>query len=240
MRHLKQLAAALAAIAVLGLAGCAAPASMESDAAIRKVAILTVLDESGPVNKVGLTVFQNDSLKIAQDGGLSRTAVETITQRLHQSRPAWQIVPAGVDLVALGEKYKDGIGTFTDSEGKLRPELDSILKRLDVDAVFLVTDSNITQGAAPGAGVGIALRKLPGLDAHVVLRAHVYVEMLDKSGTRLHGWGGGESALIKASAYGLTDDLASANTPEARASLSQAMRAELRRDVDAALQRMGY
>src|SRR6202000_2197447 len=101
------------------------------------------------------------------------------------ARPAWRIVPADVDLVALGEKYKDGVGTFTDSEGKLRPELEGIIKRLDVDAVFLVTDNPMNNGAAPGAGVGVALRKLPGIDPHVVVRAHVYVEMLDKSVQRL-------------------------------------------------------
>jgi hypothetical protein len=240
MRNMKRLAAALATTAVLGLAGCAAPPSMESDAAIHKVAILTVLDESGQVNKIGLTVFQNDVLAIPQEGNVSRTAVEAITQRLHQSRPDWQMVPAGVDLVALGEKYKGGISSFGDTEGKLRPELNDILKRLDADAVFLVTDFNVTNGTAIGPGVGVTLRKLPGIDAHVIVHAHVVIELLDKSGAVLHRWGGGETGLLKASDFGVTGDIASTNTPDARVKLSEAMRAELRRDVDNALQHMGY
>lgn len=232
--------ALLAALAALALGGCATPLSSQDDAAIRKVTILTVLDESGRVDKRGLTVFANDSMTIPQGGALSRTAVETITQRLHQSRPSWQVVPSGIDLVALGAKYKDGIATFNDSEGKLRPELDDILKRLDTDAVFLVTETNPSNGAAPGPGVGIALRKLPGIDPHVVVRAHVYVELLDKSGKSRTGWGGGETGLLKASDFGLTDELTSADTPAARAKLSDAMRAELRRDLDTAMQHIGY
>jgi hypothetical protein len=231
---------AIAATAAGALGGCAAPRTAEADSAIRTVTILTVLNEDSRVNKIGLTVFSNDTMTIAQDGALSSTAVDSIAQRLHQSRPNWEIVPAGVDLVALGAKYKDGVSTFTESDGKLKPELDAIRQRLGVDALFVVTETNPTNGAAPGPGVGAALRKLPGIDPHVVIRAHIYVEMLDKTGARVNGWGGGETALRKASDFGLTDELASANMPEARAKLSEAMRAELRRDLDAALQHMGY
>ena len=64
--------------------------------------------------------------------------------------------------------------------------------------------------------------------------------MLDKSGQRISGAPGGETPLIEAKEFDLTDDIASVNTPVARAKLSEAMRNELTRDLNTALQRMGY
>lgn len=197
---------------------------------IHKVVIVTAMSEAGVVNKIGLTIFANDATTIPQDGALSKTAVDTMTRRLSSARPNWEIVPAGVDLIPLGAKSKDGIAPS---------ELGEILKRSGADAVFVVSDI-YQDTAARGSGVGAALRKLPGMDPHVIVRAHVYVEMLDKSGERISEAPGGETPLIKASDFGLTDDIASVNAPEARARLSQAMRDELTRDLDAALLRMGY
>jgi hypothetical protein len=215
---------------LLFLAGCAAPRTADADVAIHKVVIVTAMSEAGLVNKIGLTIFSNDATTIPQDGALSKTAVDTMTRRLNSARPNWEIVPAGVDLVALGAKYKNGIAPS---------ELGEILKRTGADAVFVVSD--IYQDTpARGSGVGAALRKLPGIDPHVIVRAHVVVDMLDKSGERIAGAPGGETPLIKAGDFGLTDDIASVNAPEARARLSQAMRAELARDLDGALLRMGY
>jgi len=227
---LRSVAVAATTLGALLLTGCAAPRTADADATIHKVVILTALDESGVVNKVGLTIFSNDATTVPQGGALSKTAVDTIAQRLHAARPNWEIVPAGVDLVALGANAKEGIA---------KPAPDDILKRSNADAAFVVTDV-YQDTPARGAGVGAALRKLPGIAPHVIVRAHVYVEMLDKSGQRISGAPGGETPLIEAKDFDLTDDIASVNTPVARAKLSEAMRKELTRDLNTALQRMGY
>jgi hypothetical protein len=228
-----------AACAGFVLAGCAAPRTAESDAAIHKVVIVTALDESGVVNRIGLTVFNNDTTTLPQGGAISRTAVDTITRRLHQARPAWEIVPAGVDLVALGVK-DNAPNTLNSSSDALQADVASIVRNTGADAVFVVYDAFPTNSYAPGAGVGAALRKLPGIDAHVIARAHVYLSMQDRTGHQISGWSGAESPLIKAADLGMTDELASAHTAEASAKLSEAMRMELQRDLEAALQRMGY
>jgi hypothetical protein len=226
-------------LAVAGLAGCATPRSVEADNSIHKVVVVTALDESGTVNKIGLTIFNNDATAIAQDGALSRTAVDTITERLRRTRPNWQIVPAGVDLVAIGAKDRQ-TGFVIASNDALKADVAAIVRNTGADAVFLVTDMSFENTAAPGRGVGVALRKLPGIDPHVVVRAHVWLELQDSAGARMVGAPGGETPLIKASDLGLTDDIASVNTPEAKATLSEAMRRELRRDLEGALTRMGY
>lgn len=215
---------------VLLLAACAVPRTADADAAIHKVVIVTAMSEDGLVNKIGLTVFSNDATSLPQEGAVSRTAVETIARRLKAARPNWQIVPADTDLVALGAKSKDGLAAS---------DLAAILQRSGADAAFVVADA-YQDTAARGAGVGAALRKLPGIDPHVVIRAHVRVEIVARNGDRLNGAMGSETPLIKASDFGVTDELSTVHAPEAGANLSRAMHDELVRDLDAALQRMGY
>jgi hypothetical protein len=66
------------------------------------------------------------------------------------------------------------------------------------------------------------------------------VELRDKSNQRVAGAPGSQSAMLKAATLGLTGDIGSIETPEARAKLSEAMRDQLRHDLVAAMQQIGY
>jgi hypothetical protein len=229
-------AAALAAV-FSSLAGCATPRTAGQDAAIHKVTIITLLDESGAVEKIGLTIFNNAQTADPQDGALSKAAVEAIAKRLRETRPDWQIVPAGADLPALGQKLKTEGGGFNDELARVRPDIARIVERTGADAASVHADT--LSENSHGRGVGVVLRTLPGADPSVYVHATVYLQLLDKKGDRLAG-APGTDTRYPASRFGLTSDIESAHSPAAREMLSIAMRDELVKGIGMALQTMGY
>ncbi len=219
MTSIKTTAAALAAIA---LAGCATPPAPRI--ATHTFVILTMSDGSEPADKAAQAALQAHQLWLPQYGDLRRTAVETIAQRLTHDLGGWRMVPAvDVSFVALVATHHDDGNTFTDALGAPRPEVAELLKRLDVDAVFLVTERTLAKGPFP------VPRKVEGFDATVMGWEQVAVAFFDR--TRPPGK---EADLVS-----LTDEIRETTTPEARAAMLKGSDAT-RRELEDLLRHQGY
>jgi len=219
------------------LAACATPRTAADDAAIHRVTVIPLIAESGTVDKLGFTVFNNARTTIAQGGALNRQAMETVGQALRASRPGWTIVPATADFPSLAARLEK-LDFFGGDLAKVQADIDAIMKATGADAVVVVSD--LTPENVAGRGVGVRLRTLPGATPRLTAYAHLYVELRDPAGHRLSGFAGIAEKDLDARSLGVTGDLESVETPAVRARLSEAMRDQADRAISDALQRQGY
>jgi hypothetical protein len=222
---------------VTTLSGCAsAPRTIDSDKGIKKVAIVSMLDENAPIVHVGLTAFNNDHATIDQHGELNRIATDTIEQRLHTARPDWAIVPVAPDP-ALATKSGSGI-PWTSFTGNVKEDLQRIARDNDADLVFAVVTT--TRENSPGRGVGIWMRALSKDSLGTVLvHAHVLLVLVDRNGTEITNRSGPDADL-KASELGLNYDLSSLKDLQVQQRVNAALREQLRVALTQAAKNMGY
>jgi len=229
---------ALVSIAFLVLlSACASPPrSAESDKGIKKVAVVSMLEEQTPVVHVGLTVFNNDLATVNQDGQLNRLATSIIEQRLRAARPEWNVVPVPPDA-ALSKKIASGV-SWSSFTGKVKEDLQRIAQETGADFVFAVIDT--TWENSPGRGVGIRMRALSkDSSGSALVHAHVLLVLLDKNGTEITARGGTEMTM-PASELGLNYDLSSLHDPQVQQRVGAAMRKQLEDALTQAAAGMGY
>lgn len=219
------------------LSGCAsAPRTADADKAIRKVAVVSLLNENAPVVHLGLTVFNNDRTVIDQHGELNRLATNVIEQRLHAARPDWTIVPVPTDA-ALAKKSASGT-PWVSFTGNIKEDLQRAARDADADLVFAIIDT--TQENSPGRGVGIQTRSLSkSMPGSAVVHAHVLLVLVDRNGTELTRRGGSDGR-VSASDLGLNYDLSSLQDTQVQQRVSTALREQLRVALTEAAQSMGY
>ena len=212
-----------AALVALALAGCATPPM--PPIATHTFAILTMSDDSARADMASQAALQAHPLWLPQYGDLRRTAVEAIAQRLTHDLRGWRMAPAvDVSLAALVATHHDGGNALTDALGVPRPEVAELLKRLDVDAVFVVTERTLAKGPFP------VPRKVEGFDAIAIGGwEEVAVAFFDR--TRPPGM---EAGLVS-----LTDQILETTTPEARAIRLKHSEAT-RRNLEDLLRNQGY
>jgi hypothetical protein len=236
MRSVFSLALASIALAVL-LCGCAsAPRSIESDKNVKKVAIVSMLQENAPVVHVGFTVFNNDRTTVDQRGELNRLATEVIGERLRNARPQWAVVPVQPNQ-ELAKKSASGTPwiTFT---GNVKEDLQRIARDADADLVFAVIDT--TRENSPGRGVGIWMRAVSKDSlGNALVHAHVLLVLVDRNGTEITNRSGSD-ANVPASELGLNYDLSSLEDPQVQQRVSAAMRKQLGTALTEAARNMGY
>jgi hypothetical protein len=214
---------AAAALAALALSGCATPPLPPM--ATHTFVILTMADDSARADTAAQAVLQAHQPWLPQYGDLRRGAVEAITQRLTHDLRGWRVVPAvDVSLVTLVATRHDDGTPFSDALGTPRPEVAELLKRLDVDAVFVVTERTLAKGPFP------VPRKVEGFDAIAMGgREEATVAFFDR--TRPPGK---EAGLVS-----LTDEILETTTPEARARMLKHSEAT-RRNLEDLLRDQGY
>jgi hypothetical protein len=226
----------LVALSTLLSACASAPRSIESDKGVKKVAVVSMLQENAPIVHVGLTVFNNDRTTVDQRGELNRLATQVVEQRLHAARPEWTIVPVQSNET-LAKKSASGTPWFSFT-GNVKEDLQRIAHDTDADLVFAVVDT--TQENSPGRGVGIWMRALskdsPGT---ALVHAHVLLVLVDKNGTEITNRGG-SNASVPATELGLNYDLSSLKDPQVHQRVSDAMRKQLETALTAAAKHMGY
>jgi len=213
---------AFAALAAVVLAGCATPSV--PPIATHTFVILTVADDSAPTDKATLAALQAHPSWLPQYGELRRSAVDAITQRLTHDLRGWRMAPAvDASLLALAAKHdKDG-HTLIDAWGEPRPEVAELIKRLDVDALFVVTEWPLASGPnVLGTVEDYGGGTLRGWE-------HVAIEVFDR--TRAPG--------NEASDIWATDRILETTTPEARAAMLKYL-AQLRSAYEYMLREHGY
>ncbi|MEO5686613.1 MAG: hypothetical protein ABIR54_04565 [Burkholderiaceae bacterium] len=220
MTSIKTAAAALAALA---LSGCATPPM--PPIATHTFVILTMADDSADADNTAQAVLQAHQLWLPQYGDLRRRAVEAITQLLTHDLRGWRMVPAvDVSLVTLVATRHDDGTTFTDALGTPRPAVAELLKRLDVDAVFVVTERTLAKGPFP------VPRKVEGFDAIAMGGwEEAAVAFFDRTQPP-----GKEAGLVS-----LADEIVETNTPEARATMLKHSEAT-QRNLEDLLRDHGY
>jgi hypothetical protein len=231
--------ATLLSVAGLLSAGCAnQPRTPSADVAIKKVAVVSMLDDAVHVRKFGLTVFNSEARPLG-DLDLNRLAVQTVEGRLRRARPDWVIVPSGTDPQALAVKAARPALNFYPDE--VSSELVAIAKRTEADALFLViplTEARMT----PGRGVGALVNTTPGLESKLQLQAYVALRLVDAKGEQLSLGTTGKDWIIAvpANALGVSDDLATLESTNVRDRVSNALRRQLVNGLNTASSTMGY
>src|SRR6266581_8444974 len=92
---------------LLLLSACVAPPrTADQDAQFKSVAVVSMLDESPRVMRIGVTAFGNGAVNMNEDGALNKLATEVVEQRLKTSRPNWVIRNAMADPADLVQKHR--------------------------------------------------------------------------------------------------------------------------------------
>lgn len=238
-RHMRSAffsAMTLMALASLLSACASAPRSAEADKGVKKVVIVSMLEENAPVIHTGFTVFNNDRTAVDQRGELNRIATDVIERRLHTARPDWSIVPTTPDT-ALAKKNNSST-SWTGFTGNVKEDLQRIARDTGADLIFAVVDT--TRENSVGRGVGVRLRALSKDSlGNALVHAHVLLVLVDKNGTEITNRSGSDGNL-PATELGLNYDLSSLKDPHMQERVSAAMRKQLSIALTEAATHMGY
>ncbi|MBC7918985.1 MAG: hypothetical protein H7Y28_14370 [Rhodoferax sp.] len=228
-----------ALFAVITLSGCASPPrTPAADTSIKSVGVVSLLNESTTVQKIGLTVFNNESRTIPMGGELNRIVVSNLESRLRQTRPSWTIVQMDADIAPLRAKVNFGRNASEDQLAVFKSEVLTLARTKGIDAVFMVGESSNEN--VRGRGVGVVLHAPAILPARAQPHAVVSVVLIDKDGKLLGGAGGSESINKGAGEFGLTGSIESLDSPVAQDRIKVAYRELLVKSLNDAVGRMGY
>ncbi len=227
-------------LVLIGLGGCAGAArrTLDTDAVMKSVAVVSLLQEDVPVQKIGLTVFNNDQRTVPMKGELNKVATAVVESRLKLARPTWVVKPSNADGAKLSQKFGSAGISWSSHTGTIKSDLAALASAAGVDALFVVIDTALENER--GKGVGIVLRALPGMEPSALVHANVLVVLVDREGNEITNRIGSGSTSTKASELGLTVDLSSVGQPEVQKALQAQWRAKLSANTAVAMERMGY
>ena len=126
------------------LYGCAAYPSKitEKEGKIKEVAVISLVQNSVPVSRIGLTVFNNASTSFVPSTNLNELISQKIETHLRSSRPNWRIrtaIPSTELLGRLDALEKKG-GNAEEYRALIRDTAQSLSKN-GADAVFIAMSS---------------------------------------------------------------------------------------------------
>ncbi|OFA00742.1 hypothetical protein DUPY_23940 [Duganella phyllosphaerae] len=220
------------------LTGCAMtqPRTLEEDRNVKKVAIVSLLEEKTPVAHFGLTVFNNDYKIVDQKGELNRTALRVVEERLHAARPQWSIVAVPTDA-ALAAKLNDGI-PWVSFTNRVKPELLAIARDTGADLVFVMLDTTSDNTQARGMGIRTRTMNKDNV-GNAMVHARIMLALLDKNGEEIRRAGGPDGS-VPAAEIGLNYDLSSLQDPAVEQRAAAAIRKQLEATLIEATTSMGY
>lgn len=215
------------------------PRTSEQDAILKRVAVLSLLNEEAQILRTGLTVFNNDSATVDLRGRANADAVSVVQIRLRSNRPDWTLVEVQPDRERLLEKlrkrsWNGGVSAITE-------DLAAIAKAERADSVFVIAPARFER--EPIVGLGVWLRSLSGsTPASVAVYATVVVYMVDKNGETIANRTGGDNfvSYARTSELGITYDLSTVNDPSVQSRVSTALLAQLQSALTAAMSYLGY
>jgi len=240
IQRLRQLIPSTVTLLVFAsvLSGCAAtpPRTAEEDRNIKKVAIVSLLEEKTPVVHFGLTVFNNDQKVVDQKGELNRTALRVVEQRLQAARPQWSVVAVPPDT-ALAENLNGGT-PWVSLTHRVKPELQAIARDTGADLVFVVLDTTSDNPYARGMGIRTRTMNKENVGA-ATIHARIVLALLDKNGEEIR-MSGGPDGSVPATEIGLNYDLSSLQDPAVEQRTAAAIRKQLDTTLQQAAGKMGY
>lgn len=231
--------ATVANLAMLGLlAGCASPPrSAAADLSIHSVAIVTAVSEDVPLQRIGLTIFNNDYKLLPMKGELNAHIEKIASERLAASRPDWTVKRAGTDPGALSAKIHQVWNSWGSKDGPLSDQLPGIAQLADVEALLVIEEAR----SDTASGVSVVMRALPGLEprvgANVVLRA----SLVDRQGHVLSSrFIYSVSPAVAAKDLGMNDQLSTALDPVIADRLRHMLKTSVSTSLQNGLSELGY
>jgi hypothetical protein len=227
------------ATAGLLLVGCTAARTLQDDATVRSVAVVSLVDESASIRRLGLTVFNNNEAIVDQDGKLKQAAVDTVIQRLKSARPQWVVKVGDMDRNGVGGlDHKSSAGRRSASDNV--NALVDLARRLDVDQLFVVEDTAGENN--PGHGVGITFRAITGDPGTVMVHGFVALVVMDRNGKVLvtRGAINNNPQPVPNTELGLRSDMSTLSDSKVKENVSLALQRRLKASVEEAMTRAGY
>ncbi len=234
---------AVTTISLLLSACVAPPRTADQDAQFKSVAVVSMLDESPRVMRIGVTAFGNGAVNMNEDGALNKLATEVVEQRLKTSRPNWVIRNAMADPADLVQKHRTRGGSWHGFVGNIKQDLKEIAERSDADLLFVVVGHGTEEfygGVGIVGGVGSLYRcRFDKSDGTARVYAHALLILVDKSGSEIMQRSGGAQSTAFV-ALDLPCDFAQLQaSPVAKRLLSE-MQRQLRVSLESAAISMGY
>jgi hypothetical protein len=240
---LRILPLAVTTVALLLSACVAPPRTVDQDAQFKSVAVVSMLDESPRVMRIGVTVFGNVAVNINQDAALNKLATEVVEQRLKTSRPNWMIRKAMAEPADLLQKQRTRGGSWHGFLGNIKQDLREIAERSDADLLFVVFGHGTEEfygGVGIVGGVGSLYRcRSDKSDGTARVYAHTLLILVDKSGSEIMQRSGGDQSTAFV-ALDLPCDVAQLQAPPVAERLLLAMQRQLFVSLVNAAIRMGY
>src|SRR5690349_12550379 len=117
------------------LTACATQAPSQLEAGIKTVAVISLVPESAPINKLSVTVFSNQRAEIDFGGQIEQAIWETSVNRLAVSRPSWVVKKVSYDRAALLKSLRVG------AWGSNETGLGQFAAENGLDAVIVYTEA---------------------------------------------------------------------------------------------------
>lgn len=171
-------------LAALLVAACASSKlSVDDEARIKNVAIVSLVPERATFTKIGVTVFNNDQADIDLGGRADQTVESIARDRISKARPNWTIRPISYDRAELLKRLQ-GFGLImARDEEKIQQDLAALVRDNGLDALVLVVPENADSHGIEGLGVWMRV----GLARIGVVYVHsrVDVEVIGPEGRTL-------------------------------------------------------
>jgi len=216
--------AALTITAVAPLTACnAPPRSQGEDRKVRSVAFVSAIPDESKITRPGFSRYL--LVPVELDGRLAPLLHETAAEILRRSRPDWTVKTSqqvSADFRAARGKWGNSSFRLTRVQAS---DLAALANRLDVDLLFVLTETLRDNGPPLGFGAQLASGK-PGVNTSVMVYAGVVLTVVDRNGSEVswrHAAGAAEANSYPMQLFGLTTELAELSNPAVSTKLKTAI-----------------
>ena len=226
------------ALPALLLAGCASgPRNVEQDNAIRRLAIVSILEEDLPVVRIGLTVFNNTAATLAPGFSVNQVAEKVVAERVSKSRPTWTIVQTPYDSKTLATQLRSSSGRPGGYDAsRLQSDLASIANTSSADALLVIVPEQYERVPFPGIGIRVRTLSLSSISDVEVVTA-VTIRMLDAKAMPVAAAGTmhDTQSTVPASSLGLGYDLTTLDSESTKLAFRPVLLAQIQRGIFACM-----
>lgn len=219
------------------LAGCSTygldPKNADS---IRRIAVINLVPDQANIERMGLTVFQNDRRKYDLGRAVDDRVQATVAQRLSRTRPSWELRRIDYDRPALATAIDRKTFVWSYDVERIKPQLQQLAQRNRVDVLLVISPTKWDSHPETGIGVWMRTGFSESPPVHAIVHGYISVVLLGADGTVLAAANTGHQAhrltkTIKTAEYGITYDLNQFPPPTPAGKLGQEILSVLERAV---------